>query len=57
MKINMDESSTTRGFVGMLFVIVGIGIIIFDDNYAPKISALLLVGKFVSDFLKMTMED
>lgn len=57
MNINWNEASTRRGAVGIVIFIVGLGIVLVDDDYAGKITVLLLLGKGISDYLKFTLPD
>lgn len=57
MNIKWNEASTRRGAVGLVIFIVGLGIVLFADDYAGKITVLLLLGKGISDYLKFTLPD
>jgi drug/metabolite transporter (DMT)-like permease len=57
MKINWNEASTKRGAVGLVLFVIGIFIVIFDDDYAGKITVLLLLGKGISDYMKFKLPD
>lgn len=57
MNINRKESSTDRGAIGLGIAAIGLLILAFDDDYANKITVLLLLGKGISDYLKVTQPD
>lgn len=57
MNINWNETSTSRGAVGIVIAVIGLLILVFDDDYANKITVLLLLGKGISDYLKVTQPD
>jgi hypothetical protein len=57
MKITWSEASTKRGLVGLPLFVIGLGLILFTDDYAEKITVLLLLGKGVSDYMKFTQPD
>lgn len=57
MNINWNESSTRRGAVGLVIFVLCVLIILFDDDYAGKVAAMLSLGQGISAYMKFTLPD
>ena len=56
LNINWKQASTKRGIVGLFIAVIG-AIMLLNGASGESIAALLLLGKGISDTLKITQED